>query len=570
MQFARKSMIWIAVLTVLLLLVTPNLLLLIYEAAPFTVARAGEVLGMSLVLWLALLVVAGAQYFFLISLPFLWIVPFEAVYISLYGRPSDMHIFGILSDTTFDEAYQFIKPYLFSIALYLVITSVAVVFFSSQAQKKKVKIPRAIMLPVLIGGSVLGAGIGLSHYSLAQYEEDLERELLFNVNHGAAQLAIVDTFPFGLVVRFSNYQKQVGQMEHLKKTIESFHFGASSNGYPDKEIYVLVIGETTRAKNLSLNGYSRQTTPHLAKRTNLVSFSNMISGWLWTRMSVPVILTRKPVNDKNVFFSEKSIVSLFSEAGYKTFWFSMQSPYGLHDSPIALHAREAEHVKFLNPVDYKGSGFHDDVLLPYLKQAVLSEGKTFIVLHLMGSHFNYSDRYPDQFDIFKPSITHNNIALQNRQEKERLTNSYDNSILFSDHVLDQVIKVVDEQKTVSAVFYVSDHGEVIFDGDCDKSGHGHNTEYDHLTASLLWLSNSYIKNNPDKHKNAFSRKEAPLSTSNIFYSMAGMAGISYLSMDSSKDIFSNKWVPHPRILQNGLNFDTSGRGGVCKEIIPQN
>ena len=287
-------------------------------------------------------------------------------------------------------------------------------------------------------------------------------------------------------------------------------------------------------------------------------------------MSVPVILTRKPISDKNVFFSEKSIVSLFSEAGYKTFWFSMQSPYGLHDSPIALHAREASYVKFLNPADYKGSGFYDDALLPYLKEAVLSKGKTFIVLHLMGSHFNYADRYPEQFDVFKPSIKHKSIALQNRQEKEKLINSYDNSILFADYVLDQIIEIIDEQKTVSAVFYVSDHGEVVFDGDCDKSGHGHNTEYDHITASILWLSDSYITNNTEKYKNAFSKKESPLSTSNVFYSLAGMAGINYSDMDSSKDIFSDQWTPHPRILQNGLNFDASNRGEVCREIIPKN
>lgn len=560
---------WCGVLIVSLLLILPNILLLLYEREDISAARSGELLGEPLFLWLILLVLVRVRYFLWLVLPILWVMPLEAIYVVLYGRPTDAHIFGILSDTSFDEAFQFIKKYLFYTLAYVVGITWGVAFFSSRSHK--VLIPMILKRSVLLGGGILFTCIGIGNYMLAKQNaiDGLvsSHSMLFEMNYSLAESVIVDIFPFGLWVRYSEYRHQIEQMEVLQKKNASFRFGAKVNTYKRKEIYVLVIGETARSKNLSLNGYERETTPLLSRRKNIVSFSNMISGWLWTRMSVPVILTRKTVDNKNIYFPEKSIVSLFSEAGFDTYWLSMQSPYGFHDSPIALHSREAAHTKFLNPADYKGSGFYDGVILPHLENAMVSNKNLFIVLHLLGSHFNYRDRYPDAFDIFQPSMKQKDVALQDRHEKVRLLNSYDNSLLYTDYFLNQVINIVDSQHAVSAVFYVSDHGEVIFDGECEKSGHGHHTEYDHMNASVLWVSDGYINKNPEKYARAFSKKQSPLSTTDIFYSLAGMAGIKYANEDSTRDIFSELWSPHSRILQNGLDFDLSDRSGACKEIV---
>ena len=569
-----QCLVWFGVLVILFLLVLPNVLLLLYENGPIAINRTGELLGTAIFVWLILLVVAQIRYFFFIALPFLWVMPLEALHIILYGRTSDVHIFGILSDTTFDEAFQYIKKYLPYVFCYLFIVSGLSVFLSSRAVTYKVRIPRLLIFSVFFSVVILSIGVGAGSYLIAkQIEVDgldgkgSNSARLFEANYNVAEFAIVDVFPFGFLVRLSSYYKQVKQMEILRKNLESYSFDAKASSYEGKEIYVLVIGETARSKNISLNGYERETTPLLSQKKNLVSFANMVSGWLWTRMSVPVILTRKDVGDKNIFFPEKSVVSLFSEAGFKTYWLSMQSPVGVHDSPIALYSNEADHSRFLNPADYQSSGITDNAILPHFRKTVNSGDKLFVVLHLLGSHFNYGDRYPDAFDIFLPSMKNKNVALQDREEKVRLLNSYDNSLLFTDYILSEIIDIVDSQSVVSAVFYVSDHGEVIFDAECDKSGHGHHTEYDHMNAAMLWVSDSYVDKYPKKYARAFEKKYAPISTSNVFYSLAGMAGISYAGVDSSKDIFSEDWHVHPRNLQNGLDFDNSDRGRACREII---
>jgi glucan phosphoethanolaminetransferase (alkaline phosphatase superfamily) len=569
--FKGYVVLWFGIATTLLLLLLPNVMLFVFEGNSYLLGRAGELLAMPLLLWLFLLVVVR-RYFFWLTLLFVWIAPLEALYVVLYGRPTDTHIFGILADTNFDEAFNYIKWYLPYWLVYCALSIWSANRLFRLWRGNSFAFPRVLTVSVLCAGSVVVIGATYASYSLVNKEkialgDVVNSPLLFQDEKSIVESSIENIYPIGLLVRFSNYQQQLQQMAQLKKVLSDFRFGAEASAYKEKEIYILVIGETARASNWSLNGYGRDTNPLLSQQENVVSFSNMVSGWLWTRMSVPVILTRKPVANKNIFFPEKSIVSLFSEAGFSTWWLSMQSPYGFHDSPIALHSSEADYVRFLNPADYKGTGRYDDVLLPALRAALSAENKKlFVVLHLMGSHFNYGKRYPDAFDFYKPSMKQKNVALQDREERDRLLNSYDNSLLFTDYVLDQIISLVKEQEAVSGVFYVADHGEVIFDEGCDKSGHGHHSEWDHRNASALWLSNSYIEKNENKYRMAFSKKNSRLSTENVFYSLAGMAGITYDGIDLSRDIFSEKWMYHPRHLQNGMNYDATDRGGVCKFI----
>lgn len=579
----NQGFVWFGLLLVLFLLMLPNILLLMNERASFSLTRAGEVAGTGLFLWLVLLVFSARIWFFFIwILPVLWIMPLEAVYVANYANPSDIHIFGILSDTTFDESFQYIKKYIFFIVIYLLWISWSCYYFSRCAFKQQARLPKVFIRAVISGAIVFLSFMGIGNYLLTKQEDEYQLvgystynekggdiPLLFDIHYNAIENSVVDIFPFGILVKANKYNEQVEQMAVLQKDLESFRFGAHKIDEGAGQIYVLVIGETTRSNNFSLNGYARNTNPLLSQRKNLISFSNMVSGWAWTRMSVPVIVSRKKVNDKNIFFPEKSIVSLFSEAGFDTAWLSTQSPYGFHDSPVALHSREAKFVHFMNPADYKSPGLHDDVMLTDLKRLVEKGDKHFIVLHTLGSHFNYKDRYPEQFDLFQPSMTSGDVSLQNRDAKTRLLNSYDNSIVFTDNFLNQVIEIVDEQKTESAVFYISDHGEVIFDGNCDKSGHGQNTEYDHMPASLLWVSDLYLQKNASKVVNAFSKIHSPLSTENVFHSLVGMAGLTYNNQDNTWDIFSDEWQPHPRYLQSGLSFDSSNRGEKCKEIIPK-
>ena len=198
---------------------------------------------------------------------------------------------------------------------------------------------------------------------------------------------------------------------------------------------MLVIGESARADRWAINGYARPTSPHLSSTPNLVSFHDVVSIATATRVSVPIILTRKPADFAESFaFPERSVVSLFKEAGFHTVWLSNQALVGQYDTPISVYAKEADVPAFLNPSSYDVQTPFDEVLLGPLKSALTSEhAAVFVVVHMLGSHFNYRHRYPEAFDQFHPSPTpHDPVSLHDPRWKEALNNAYDNSILYTD------------------------------------------------------------------------------------------------------------------------------------------
>lgn len=108
--------------------------------------------------------------------------------------------------------------------------------------------------------------------------------------------------------------------------------------------------------------------------------------------------------------------------------------------------------------------------------------------------------------------------------------------------------------------------KIFFDGQCDKSGHGHNTERDYRVASLLWTSDAFNQLYPQKKALAEQRRQQPLMTSSIFHSLLDLAGIQYPDQRLSRSWVNPDWRAAPRLLQQGLNFDKAKRVGVCQEL----
>lgn len=284
-------------------------------------------------------------------------------------------------------------------------------------------------------------------------------------------------------------------------------------------------------------------------------------------MSVPVIISRKSGQDQQYFSSEKSLVAAFAEAGFATAWLSTQSPLGVHDSSVALHAAEADQVQYLNPVGYKKAGFYDEILVKALQKILAQQAqKQLIVLHTLGSHFSYADRYPDHFDLFQPSGKHQAIGMHDRANKEMLNNAYDNTVAYTDQLLFNLIRTLQQQEAISSLLYVSDHGENLFDGQCGKSGHGHHTEYDYRVAALWWGSAQFHHQYPTMAGHLRTNRHRPLSTTQIFHTMVDLAQISYPQAQSQMS-FANSSATlsqRPRLLASGQDFDQTPKDAVCR------
>ena len=238
---------------------------------------------------------------------------------------------------------------------------------------------------------------------------------------------------------------------------------------------MLVIGESSRYDRWEINGYKRGTNPLLKQENNLVSLQDLITPVSATRLSVPVIISRKPGRQSLTSgFTEKSVLTAFKEAGYKTYWISNQISFGQFDTPISAFAKEADVIQFMNLGGYSDQSNFDDILLEPLQNAMKDPSpKKLIVLHTLGNHWNYSQRYPKEFDKWQPSLFGvDKPEYTDTKIKPQLYNSYDNSILYTDWFLSQVIGKLKSADVMTSMFYVADHGQVLYDGDCNLAFHG--------------------------------------------------------------------------------------------------
>ena len=174
-------------------------------------------------------------------------------------------------------------------------------------------------------------------------------------------------------------------------------------------------------------------------------FTNAYSSWSQT---VPVLqraLTEQSQYNDKEFFESTSILDVAKKSGYTTYWFSNQGRYGQYDSAITLVAKTADRAEWTDD-SYNFSDKYDDTLLWYLTQ-VDPNTNNFIVLHIMGSHIYYNNRYPTEFNQW------------HGDSEGTSPESYANSIHFTDYILSQVFDYAQKNLNLRAMVYFSDHGE---------------------------------------------------------------------------------------------------------------
>ena len=368
------------------------------------------------------------------------------------------------------------------------------------------------------------------------------------------QLAVRSAFPVSLVYAVTDFLHERRTMAQAVAQRQSLRFGARAEprapGEP-RRIQVLVIGETARADRWSLNGFQRPTTPLLAARDDVVSFTRFHSPLTYTRLSVPVMLSRRPPDWPTAVYPERSLLAAAAEAGLRTVWISNQAPVGFHDSPIALLARDAEVVIHANPADYRSRGVPDRALLPLIDRVLAQDDPRdlLLVVHTLGNHFRYSDRYDPADAYFLPDRPPTGeVRLFDRQHVTYLRNSYDNALRETDRLLDALINRLARTGRPSWLFYVADHGEALFDDCHNEVGHGQSSPATHSVAALWWASPMWRQFHTAQATRMGAHRDALLSTTHVFETVLSLAGVSVPDMRPGKDISGRSLVVPAEIL----------------------
>ncbi len=358
------------------------------------------------------------------------------------------------------------------------------------------------------------------------------------------------TFPVNTVSNTFEAVKRTCLTKNYAQTSEQFSYQVKDmHAADDKEVYVLVVGETSRADNWQLMGYGRHTNPRLSRRSHLLAFPKAMSESNTTHKSVPMILSPLDAHTYgDSVYSTKSIITAFAEAGYATAFISAQMR---NRSFIDFYGAEADRCRFIVE---EGEEQCDANLLPYLKQLLdtVTHNKVFVVLHTYGSHFSYNDRYPHDMAHFVPC----DYLSAEKGCRDKLINAYDNAIRYTDYFLDQICSLLSAEGLTAAMLYVSDHGEDIFDDERGRFLHASPTPtyYQLHVPMLMWMSDEYVDKYVDKYSAGQSNLAYDVDSSEAaFHTMLDMAGISTPRFSADKSLVSPTYRPHERYYLNDYN-----------------
>jgi heptose-I-phosphate ethanolaminephosphotransferase len=313
----------------------------------------------------------------------------------------------------------------------------------------------------------------------------------------------------------------------------------------DSATYVLIVGESTTRRRLSVYGYNRKTTPYLDSiKEDLWLYKDVISSHAYTIESLRKTLVTNNLQSKDDF----SIIQMMNEAGFKTFWISNQKPIGQFESLTTKVALASDVYIVKNLADHKTVTPYDEILLPEFKKVLKDKAeKKFIVLHLLGTHLAYEKRYPKAFEIFKgksPSNFDHEVAHMR-------SNAYDNAVIYLDHILKNVISEIDKLNHSSYLLYFSDHGDEVYES-IDFAGHAEEnpTKSMYEVPFFLWMNEDFKMN---FGKNYYPDK--PYMLENLIYTMSDLNGFNFKANDSTKSIFSQKMTDENRLLGNGKYYE---------------
>ena len=481
-------------------------------------------------------------YLFISCLSAAWILPGKARMIARIACVILMVLYILIQFTYI--GYYFITHSLISINMLL---ALAQTNLAESMEYIQVNIPYAEIIAGVVALVILGWLIfKASRFSFNR--EQVSRKTwfimlgLFFVNVGlcclsigATRLAHVYYETYETLHSFSDFQKMVEARRHMH--IQDKNIVNRLKAAPDG-VYVLVIGESLTRDHMHVYGYQRENTPFQSAAIldpHYEFFNHGYSSYTQTVQVLTEALTEKNQYDDMNLADAYSIIDLAREAGFRTTWISNQSRFGVWDTPIGAIGSACDDQYWIN--QYVGTDVvtkdYDTALIPYLKKLDPNNRRQLIVVHLMGSHVSYWDRYPSEFYHWptNPGIT--------RSTEEIMNDEYDNSVLFNDYVMENIMNVATNFLHADSVMYFSDHGEQV----TERPGHNAD-QFDYTMVHIpfwIYTSDSYRVTHPAEIATMEAGRNMPFSNDMLYDTLMGMMGLTAAHYDPTADIFSPKY-----------------------------
>lgn len=293
---------------------------------------------------------------------------------------------------------------------------------------------------------------------------------------------------------------------------------------------IIIFGESFSKQHSSLYGYEKVTNPYLSTLQNdslLFVFNNITSPALHTIESFKSMMStyKQSYADSCKWYECMTIPEIAKELSYTTYWISNQSQKGLHENVVASYAQLCDSVNFIGD-KYAGClkrDFDEEVINPTI--ACSKDSQRLFFIHLMGSHYKFEERYPIKFNKFKDSDYIDCLPSQ----RHNLA-SYDNSILYNDSVVYQLINIFKNKEAI--IFYFPDHSLDIYNSSDDYCAHAKPNDSVSVKAGkeipfMIYFSELYQQEYPNEVNMFKKNLDKSFCTENILFTIMDVMGAKF-------------------------------------------
>jgi lipid A ethanolaminephosphotransferase len=444
-------------------------------------------------------------------------------FIVAYGTILDATMMGNVFNTNFSEAAGFSHPKLILFLVFLGIIPAFILKNIKVTHSSRIKRLLFIVATLLIGGSWIYANA---------------KSWLW-IDKNAKQFGGL-ILPWSYIVNSARYYDQTASSRQEQRLLPDLRFADTGS-----VVVVLVIGESARAQDFSLYGYHRDTNPRLA-RAGVTVMPNTTSCSTYTTRSLQCMLSHLGGGTPSGGGYEP-LTSYLDRHGVEVIWRS--NNFG--EPPMKVSSfQKADDIRKECQDNCQREGY-DELLLYKIDERLRSaQGgkKIFLVLHQSGSHGpQYFKKYPPEFETFKPVCR---TVDQQKCSSGELINTYDNTILYTDFLLDKVIAELKSlDNTASVMMYMSDHGESLGENGLYLHGIPYSIapSVQKEIPFLIWMSDAFAKRR--NLANPLPVQNRDYSQDYVFHSVLGAFGALSEVYKKDKDIFHPATAPQRSPLQ---------------------
>lgn len=320
---------------------------------------------------------------------------------------------------------------------------------------------------------------------------------------------------------------------------------------------VFILGESTNRNHMHLYGYYLPNTPNLDalnEKGEISVFRDVVSPHSTTIAVLSKLFTFCNRESDQEWYHYNNLIDVMNAAGYKTYWLSNQETSGVWGNVAQIYAAHSDVSAFTRIRDSREDyGIVDGELFPLIDDAIAnrSEDKNFYVVHLMGGHGLYYNRFPYSFSKFSKD----DINLPITDGKKEIVAQYDNALYYNDYIVSSIIDKFRDSETL--VIYVPDHGEAVYDEGEDMSGHIEENPTHHMIEIpvIMWASEKFRAKYPEKWEQIKKAADRPYMTDDMIHTVMDLADIKTAEFDPTRSIVNDKFnEQRPRIF-DGMDYD---------------